>query len=366
MNSPAKNSLPRYDAPEAVMRSAGEWLARRDRGFSAEESSAFQSWLAADPLHTAAVGQLDRTMATFDALWKLAPEGSLDGAQAPDPDAFAPPPRRTRIWFYPSLAAAGIAAALTLVLWYRSPAPAAPNTWHYATAAAGYQRNLLPDGSTLELNGDTTVDVEFTPTERTVRLTRGEAHFSVAKNPARPFVVHTEGVAFRAVGTAFDVRLNPSSVEMLVTEGKVQVEPASSTPAPSGSSSASGPTTATSAPKFGQGDLPLITAGYRISVPSARAAQPTVVALSTEEIATATAWQPRLVEFYKAPLRDVVAEFNRHNRQQIQIADPSLESLNLGGMFRIEQPDAFVRLLESSFGIAAEHSGDVITLRKAP
>jgi len=42
-----------------------------------------------------------------------------------------------------------------------------------------------------------------------------------------------------------------------------------------------------------------------------------------------------------------------------------LETLRIGGNFRTDQPEAFVRLLESSFGVAVERSADVITLRKA-
>jgi transmembrane sensor len=336
--------LPAFDAPEPIMRTAGAWLARRDRGFTASEQTEFDAWSAADARHAAAVAQLERTMTAFDGLQALAP----DLAQEPDPDAFAPP-RPARRWFYPSLAAAGLAAAIALAVWIPSRS-AAPTSWHYATAPAGYERNTLPDGSTLELNGDTVVDVDYTAGQRTVRLTRGEAHFQVAKNPARPFVVSAQGVAFRAVGTAFDVRLTSAHVEMLVTEGKVQVE------------ASSAPATPVARPSL---PLPLLIAGQRIVVPAAPAEVPVVAALSPAEIDRTLAWQPRIAEFTKTPLSEVVAEFNRRNRRQIVIADAELASLRLGGNFRIDQPEAFVRLLETSFGVASESSGDTISLRKA-
>lgn len=334
--------LPSFDAPEPVMRAAGAWLARRDRGFTAAEQGEFDAWVAADPGHAAAVAQLARTMRAFDGLQALAP----DLAQEPDPDAFAPqpPPRR---WFYPSLAAAGLAAAIALVFWTPGQ-PAAPTHWHYATAAASYERNTLPDGSTVELNGDTVVDIEYTSALRLVHLARGEAHFQVAKNPARPFVVNAQGTAFRAVGTAFNVRLTSAHVEMLVTEGKVQVE--NTTPA----------VHPVAAP------APVLIAGQKIVVPATPAEAPSIAALSPAEVDRVLAWQPHVAEFTKTPLREVVAEFNRRNRRQIVIADAELASLRLGGNFRIDQPDAFVRLLETSFGIAAEDTGEKITLRKAP
>jgi transmembrane sensor len=54
----------------------------------------------------------------------------------------------------------------------------------------------------------------------------GEAHFFVEKDPQRPFVVNAAGIDVRAVGTAFNVRIDPAAVEVLVTEGRVRVDPA--------------------------------------------------------------------------------------------------------------------------------------------
>jgi transmembrane sensor len=84
----------------------------------------------------------------------------------------------------------------------------------------------LPDGSVLQLNTDSVVETAYSPTERRVRLKKGEAFFSVAKNPQRPFWVDVGAVSVRAVGTAFNVRFRPEAVEVLVKEGKVSVNQA--------------------------------------------------------------------------------------------------------------------------------------------
>src|SRR5204863_5888557 len=80
-----------------------------------------------------------------------------------------------------------------------------------------------PDGSVVELNRGAVVSAHFTASERRMRLVSGEANFKVAKDPQRPFVVEARGVAVRAVGTAFNVRIDAVSVEVLVTEGVVNV-----------------------------------------------------------------------------------------------------------------------------------------------
>ncbi|WP_447414957.1 FecR family protein, partial [Clostridium perfringens] len=59
--------------------------------------------------------------------------------------------------------------------------------------------------------------------QRFVRMLKGEAHFDVAHNPARPFIVKAGDSTLRAVGTAFNVRLRPELTELTVIEGRVAV-----------------------------------------------------------------------------------------------------------------------------------------------
>ena len=99
-------------------------------------------------------------------------------------------PRRTRL-----------AAALTLaaVAWWFVPSRAAA-TQHYATAATRQQQVALVDGSVVNLNVGTDVQVALTPSARRVTLTAGEAHFAVAHDTARPFIVTAGGVVVTSVG----------------------------------------------------------------------------------------------------------------------------------------------------------------------
>jgi ferric-dicitrate binding protein FerR (iron transport regulator) len=83
---------------------------------------------------------------------------------------------------------------------------------------------VQPDGTTVELNGESQIAPNFTPAVRRVRLLRGEAHFIVTKDAARSFIVSVDGVEVRAVGAAFNVRRGSAAVEVLVTVCSVQVE----------------------------------------------------------------------------------------------------------------------------------------------
>jgi transmembrane sensor len=87
--------------------------------------------------------------------------------------------------------------------------------------------------------------------------------------------------------------------------------------------------------------------------------------VASETIRETLAWQgPRLV-FVDTPLREVVAQFNRHNQVQIELADPTLGSLPVGGSFRMENIEAFVRLLASDRDIVVDRvNPDRIVLRR--
>ncbi|HEY0682064.1 MAG TPA: FecR domain-containing protein [Steroidobacter sp.] len=80
----------------------------------------------------------------------------------------------------------------------------------------------LEDDTEIELSAHATVDVDYTPGQRVVRLRAGGATFDVAKDPNRPFIVLADGLRATALGTKFRVSLAPT-VRVEVYEGVVGV-----------------------------------------------------------------------------------------------------------------------------------------------
>ncbi|WP_367209169.1 FecR family protein [Sphingobacterium sp. R2] len=85
----------------------------------------------------------------------------------------------------------------------------------------------LPDGTTVWLNADSKLEIGpgYGVNERSVFLT-GEAYFKVAKNKAKPFIVHVGNTSIEALGTAFNVKLYENDSQLLTTqldEGKIRV-----------------------------------------------------------------------------------------------------------------------------------------------
>ncbi len=206
------------------------------------------------------------------------------------------------------------------------------------------ERRTLPDGSVVDLKNGATIEVNFTPALRRVVLTRGEAHFEVAKNPARPFVVTADGVEVRAVGTAFAVERGGATVEVLVTEGRVTVARESAAP--------SAPTP--------------LAAGHRVVIAASAesAPAPDVTALSANEIARRLAWRVPRLEFSGAPLAEVVRLFAEHGRVRLALGEPALGAVKVSGVLRADNVDALLQLLAADHAIEADVTEAGIVLRR--
>lgn len=327
----------------AVRARAADFLARRDAGWSDADAAAFAAWRAADPRHNAAVARLEsaerllrRLPATPAAAALLAElEVSLPAAPAAPRKVIAGPWRRLAV----GLAAA---AALAFVAWTLGPRTAEPLTY---TAASQHRSIDLNDGSTLLLNRDSSVDVDFRRTERRISLRQGEAHFSVARDASRPFIVAAGAVRVRAVGTAFNVRLERDAIAVVVTEGKVEVSRADSAAA----------------------DPLFLVAGEGTTLPSAASgARPVITRQDGADARARAAWTAPRLEFSDTPLAEVVTRFNRYSRVQLELGDPELGTRAIGGAFAADNAEAFANLLLASGDIRLERVSETkIILRKA-
>jgi transmembrane sensor len=333
---------------EHIEAAAAAWLSLRDRGLNADETTQFMHWIQLDPRHAIVFDQLDRVWLDFDRLGAVAAQPTFEAT--PDADLLAPRVRsrtqRTLVW---GLIGASAAAAILLLAVTQLQPPR-----HTAETKVGaFQKIDLPDGTVAQLNTDSAIDIDFTANARLVRLVRGEVFFQVTKDPARPFVVTAGPVAIRAVGTAFNVRHDPTGIDVLVTEGQVQVRDADK-----GASLLASPD--------GIKITPLLIAGERVLVPvrplGASSALASVVKVTDSGVQRALAWQERRLEFDSASLTAVVREFNRYNRIRLVIVDEELAAKRFNGTFRADGYESLVRLLEADFGVNATRREGMIEL----
>lgn len=335
-----------------IERAAAAWLARREAGWSEAEQAAFAAWREAATAHRIAWIRIEagwQRAARLNALGAGLPPGEVpapgawpelpgveDATAAPAVDlrdvVFRAP--RTRRWpRWPAAVAAALLAAVGLAGWWQFGGVERAG---YATALGETRRVELGDGSVVLLNSDSEVDVAYSRRERRLRLVRGEALFEVASNPARPFAVEADARRVVAVGTRFAVRRDDGGLRVAVAEGRVRLEDA-----------------ARVAPTQ-------LVAGM---VAIARHDGVELRRRSVGEVEELLSWREGMLVFRGTPLAEAVAEFNRYNAHKLVVDDPSIAGIPVGGGFRWTNTEAFVRVLEQSFGLHAERGDGETRLR---
>jgi len=343
------------DDPDAIDTAAAAWLIEREEGFSPDRAACLAAWRASDTRHEVA---FIRTARALDLIGEMPAIGTPLAARIAEETRVVRP-----VFFRAPVWASALAAALALaaaVAWF-APTRADAVVQRYATAPTRQQEIALNDGSVLNLNVGSEVRVEITSAARRVTLDAGEAHFAVAHDPARPFIVTAAGVSVRAVGTAFGVRLGENGVEVLVTEGKVQVERVDPNVLSPDSAAGDPARRGQRVPR----ESTLLSANERMVVVAASSAPPVIEPAAPAAIREALAWHARTTTFSDVPLREIVARFNRRNIIQLTLGDDELGARTLGGTFALDQADAFARLLAQDGDIAMERRGEnEIVLRR--
>lgn len=196
-----------------------------------------------------------------------------------------------------------------------------------AMTETGERRDVrLGDGSVVQLNTDSAIAIDYSPDRRTVRLLGGEAAFSVAGDPERPFVVEAAEGTITALGTRFVVRRNPADVTVMVSEHSVRVSSAAD----------------------GERDTVDLGEGQELDYGPGGIGRPHAIDVPTE-----TSWTRGRLVFADRPLSEVVSELARYRKGILTIAGDDLGRRRVSGSFRIDDPDAALATLQRLLGISS-------------
>ena len=215
----------------------------------------------------------------------------------------------------------------------------------YHTSIAEHRSIVLEDRSTIELDAGSAVRVRYAESLRAIDLLRGQALFRVAKDPERPFVVSSDGVRVRAIGTQFDVHKKRSGTVVTVLEGSVALlrEGGSAIAEPSGSSDVPDVSAPTSKDRAGSLEDSLVLSAGQQAVLNAQSSSGALEA----DMTAATAWKRRQFVFESTPLGDVAEEFNRHSKRRLVLNDVDLADFRITGVFSSTNSDLLIRFLRA-------------------
>ena len=157
--------------------------------------------------------------------WRRNGDGNLGGNQERSGAK-----RRGIRWALAAVAAAGAVAAVVFLNTHGSGCvgtqPADTLQLCLANNGTSVKTYLLADNTKVFLKPGSEISYNVSGLEdsRQLRL-RGEAYFDVARDSLRPFIVHTENISVKVLGTAFTVSSIPGrpDTEVVLERGKVRI-----------------------------------------------------------------------------------------------------------------------------------------------
>jgi transmembrane sensor len=222
----------------------------------------------------------------------------------------------------------------------------------YQTGIGETSTLTLADGSTVTLNARSRIEVSVSDRQRRVDLHDGQAFFKVARDGEHPFVVGVADRDVTALGTAFDVRLDSTSVRVTLLEGKVRI---SQDPLVARAASQNAGRRQTE-PRF-------LSPGQQFVAELPARTEPVV---RDVDVSKAVSWRDGRVFLENLTLAAAVAEMNRYSTIQITVADTQIANLRVNGMFRAGEQEAFITALQEYFPITTRREGASIILAARP
>jgi len=316
---------------------AVDWFLRvRSDAAREEDLLEFEGWTNADGRNVLAYQQV---VASWDAVGRYESEPQIVSGrrEALADSQRAPLQRVPLVHRYPRWSiAAGVAAVIAIGAWWM----VSPVGSVYATDRGEQRTVRLPDGSVVALDADSRVRIRYRTHERDIALEHGQARFSVAKDPLRPFRVHARGKTVVALGTQFDVDVVSHAVHVTLLEGHVAI---SGVPA--------------------DARVVELTPGEALNVSD----NGDTVLTAHVDVSRVMAWQSGQIFFDNEPLWSAVDRIGRYAKQRLDV-DPSVAQIAVSGMFKTSDPTAFIEAITHYFPVDAVQVSDsriILTRRKS-
>ncbi|OAE14209.1 sugar ABC transporter substrate-binding protein [Pseudomonas simiae] len=318
----------------AQEQAALDWLSLLHDQPSSGDQATFSRWLRADPAHVEAYSRAQvlwelsevpaRTLADEDAVALQGYLNSMNGS------------KRSRV----VRGAGALAMAACLLVMVSLGAGWQPSRWvddfgaDYVTAPGEVKTVTLADQTQVTLDADSAIAVDFSHGERHIQLRRGAGFFRVT-HTGQPFVVEAGSGEARVLGTQFEVRLQPAGAQVTVLSGRVGVTPSR------------------------QGQQQVLTAGQQVAY-----ADGVADALHAVDSESRLAWRDGWLNYYKAPLAEVVQDLSRYYPGRILLLNDEMAAKRVSGSFPSKDPVAVLSALQAVLGFE-QHTvlGRMIVLR---
>ena len=319
---------------DAITDAAAHWCMRlHAEDCTAQERAACEQWRAAHPVHEQEYQAMQEIWQTADHLPRHQPAQLL---------TLPARPRARRLRHIASAAAVAL-VALPIGAWVGWEQGWLPNSYEHLESGATITRAVLPDGSEVELNLNTTLRYANYKDERRVTLVNGEAFFKVQHDLQHPFVVRAGKGQTKVTGTQFNVWKYKDQVEVTLVEGSVLVSSNSSDP----------------------------DSGYRLG-PGMQASyrggdyEPTLNQTYAHD--TSLAWRGGKLVLDNLPLDQALPLINRYLENPLLLADASTGTIRISGIYNTTEVKRMVSNMPKVLPVylTRNKNGDTVLNRISP
>ena len=350
---PAMTEIVSFPGERAIaIKEACAWLARIDSGnLSNAEKAELNKWIRAKELHKIELERLatiwdkiEDADIDVDAADQRGEVNNTTSEQQFENNKYVNK-GKTRIFI--SVAASLILCiSVGLGLHFHNIAQFKSTNGKYTTDIGGQQTVQLADGSKIRLNTDTLVEVNYHDGQRNIHLYKGEAHFDVASDPERPFIVKARKGDVMALGTIFSVRVKNDRVNVIVEEGKVRIRANESIER---FEDEQFEITEEILEESDKNNTVVANAGKNVIFGEQEIES--IVQEEKETIERKFSWRQGMLAFDDEPLSDVIEEVSRYTSNKIIIGDPNIRTLRVGGYYPIGKLQAIFDALELNLGL---------------
>jgi ferric-dicitrate binding protein FerR (iron transport regulator) len=232
--------------------------------------------------------------------------------------------KKTKSWIFIATKSWVIAASLIIIFGFSSfflTYTSKHNSEEYTTKKGERANITLSDGTQIWLNAASTLKypTEFKGDTREVYLT-GEAFFDVAKDKVHPFIIHTNNMETKVLGTSFNVRAysGQENQEVAVITGKVNVR-----------------STLTNENVY-------VTPGKKVAL---NVQNNKFYPYKSIQTSTISVWRNDIIVFEEIALPEVIATISRNYNVAIKIENENLNDLKISAYFKVLPPDQIIGLV---------------------
>ncbi|MCK8669085.1 FecR family protein [Pseudomonas azerbaijanoccidens] len=309
---------------EQMIAEAAQWLTLlHDEAVSDTDREAFNAWCNADPRHELAHKRMR-------ALWSSLDDLPAAPARLALKQAFVQPRGKTarrgaQVFGVLSVLFCAWFGLENLPLWFADQ-----------RTDVGERREVaLADGSRVQLNSNSALDVRFDGRQRVVELLTGEMWIEVAKDAQRPFVVRTDQGTATALGTRYLVRrAEDGATVVTVLESVVAAKPNGA-------------------------EAVKVMAGQQTRLKDGRAQAPQAIGNADPD-----AWTRGLLKVDDRPVSEVLQALAGYRHGLVRFDAQALQNLRVSGVFRLDDTDAALATLADNLPIKVEYFTDLLVVVK--